>query len=97
MTENQILSFASMVSRSGDHLAANIDDELVLMDVEQGNYYGLNSIGADIWQRLEGEVVVSELCAALSVEYDADIDTISREVLVLLERLAEEGLIEVKS
>ncbi len=97
MLEKQALSMSSTVSRSEDHLAANVDDGLVLMDVDHGNYYGLNAIGTDIWQRLEKELVVSELCAALSKEYDADMDTISREVLALLERLAAEGLIEVKS
>jgi hypothetical protein len=30
-------------------------------------------------------------------EYDADADTIHRDVLALLERLSAEGLIEIKS
>lgn len=97
MSENQALSMNSTVSRSEDHLAASVDNELVLMDVEHGSYYGLNAVGADIWQRLEGAVTVAGLCAALSREYDADMDTISREVLALLERLAAEGLVEIKS
>lgn len=95
MTESKSLSLASMISRGEQYLFAAIDNELVLMDAEQGKYYGLDAIGADIWQRLEGRVVVSDLCAALGKEYDADADTISRDVLALLERLAAEGLIEV--
>ena len=95
MPEKQLITLASTVSRSEDQLSAEIDNELVLMDIEQGNYFGLDAIGTDIWRRLDGPVVVSDLCAALGEEYDADADTIKRDVLALLERLIAEGLIEI--
>lgn len=93
----KLLTLSSTICRSEDHLAAAIDDELVLMSVEKGNYYGLDAIGTDIWQRLDGQVIVSDLCAALGRDYDADAETIRRDVLALLERLMAEGLIEIKS
>ncbi|MEI6385672.1 MAG: PqqD family protein [Spirochaetota bacterium] len=95
MPEKQPISLASTVSRSEDHLSAEIDNELVLMDIEHGNYYGLDAIGTDIWRRLDGQVVVSDLCIALGEEYDADAETIQRDVLVLLKRLIAEGLIAI--
>jgi len=95
-TRNNELSLASTVCRSENNLAAEIDDELVLMSVEKASYYGLDAIGADIWRRLDKPVLVSDLCTALGNEYDADADTIRRDVLALLERLAAEGMIEIK-
>lgn len=95
-TENKELSLASTIWRSDNSLAAEIDDELVLMSVEKASYYGLDAIGADIWRRLSKPVLVSDLCTALGNEYDADAGTIRRDVFVLLERLAAEGLIEIK-
>lgn len=89
------ITLASTVRRSESSLSAGIDDELVLMSIEQGNYYGLDAIGADIWQRLEKQVRVSELCDTLGMEYDADAGTIRRDVLALLQRLAAEGLLDV--
>lgn len=91
------ISLASTLNRSEDFLAAEIDDELVLMSVEQGNYYGLDAIGAVIWHHLDRPSSVADLCAALSKEYDGDIDTIRSDVLVLLNQLAGEGLIKVVS
>ncbi len=91
----QSLSPDSTVRRSEDHLAAELGDELVLMSGVRGNYYGLDAIGADIWGRLGQTVSVADLCAALGREYDADAETIRRDVLALLSKLAEEGLIEV--
>jgi Coenzyme PQQ synthesis protein D (PqqD) len=95
MPQKKPISLASTVSRSEDHLSAEIDNELVLMDIDHGNYYGLDSIGADIWRRLDEPVVVSDLCTALLGEYDVDADTICRDVLALLERLATEDLIQI--
>jgi hypothetical protein len=91
------LSPTSTVRRNENSLSATIDDELVLMSIELGNYYGLDVIGTDIWRRLENQMLVSDLCNTLHKEYDADADTIRRDVLALLERLAAEGLIDVKN
>lgn len=99
VTQNNkhLITLCSTICRSENQLSAAIDDELVLMSVEKGNYYGLDAIGTDIWQRLEGPVMVADLCTALGKDYVADAETIRRDVLALLERLMAEGLIEIKS
>lgn len=89
------LSLSSMIRRGEENLAAEIGNELVLMSTRRGNYYGLDAIGADIWHRLATPISVADLCLALSKEYEADADTINRDVLALLGHLAHEGLIEV--
>lgn len=91
------LSLSSMVRRNEDHLAAEAGDELVLMSTHRGNYYGLDPIGADIWQRLETPQTISDLCQSLAQVYDADEATICRDVVALLGKLAGEGLIEVSA
>jgi hypothetical protein len=95
MTVNIPLSMASTVVRSGSCLAAKVSDELILMDAEQGNYFGLDPICAAIWERLEGPVTLSDLCAALGREYDADAETIARDVMRLMERMIEACLVQV--
>lgn len=95
--EKQLLSLTSTICRSEDQLSTEIDNETVLMSIEQGCYYGLDTIGTDIWRRLDKPVTVSDLCAALSEEYDADIETIRNDVLMLLNQLAVKGLVDVKS
>lgn len=90
-----LLTLSSTIRRSEDSLNAEIDDALVLMSIERGNYYSLDSIGADIWRQLEHWITVSELCTILGKEYDADLETIRRDVLALLSALAKECLIEI--
>jgi len=96
-TSNKDILLTSTICRSENSLAAEIDNELVLMSVENGNYYGLDSIGTDIWQRLEAPQQVSTLCEALSKEYEADNDTIQRDVLELLKKLSAENLINISA
>lgn len=90
-----LLTLSSKIRRSDDSLSAEVDDALVLMSIDRGNYYSLDVIGADIWRQLEHWITVSELCAILGKEYDADPETIGRDVLALLYALAKECLIEI--
>lgn len=96
MTDKIPVSLTSTICRSEDHLAAEIDNELVLMSLEKDCYYGLDVISTDIWQRLEKPVVVADICTDLLKEYEADAETINRDMLALLEKFAAEGLIKVE-
>ena len=89
------LSLNSVVRWSDDQLAAAVDDEVVILSVERGSYYGLDDIGSDIWERLAQPIRVDDLCQALTNKYDADSAVIRSDVLQLLERLVSEGLVLV--
>jgi hypothetical protein len=86
-----------MVWWSGGAIAAPVDEEIVILSVERGNYYGLDDIGSEIWRRLETPVRVDMLCDALTAKYEGDRATIERDVLQLLESLAADGLISVSA
>jgi hypothetical protein len=71
--------------------------EIVLMAIGNDHYYGLDSVAADIWKRMATPSRVDALCSALAAEYDATPDSIQADVLDLLSRLAEYGVIEIRS
>lgn len=89
------LAAADRLRRVPSLLAADVDGEMVMMDVEKGVYYGLDAIGSDIWKRLETPISAAELAAELAKAYEADVATIEADVLVLFNRLVEQGLAEV--
>jgi hypothetical protein len=89
------LSLTSVVQLSGDHIAAPVDDELVVLSIERGSYYGLDGIGSEIWRRLATPIRVDALCDGLAQRYDADRATIEKDVMSLLERLVGEGLVSL--
>ena len=87
------LSPTSTVQRSEEQIAASVDDEIIILSVERGSYFGLDDIGSDIWERLANPIRVDALCDALAAEYDADRAMIERDVLALLGKLLAAGLV----
>ena len=66
------LNLNSMVKRSSEPLQAGLDDEVVMMSVEKGCYYGLDPVGARIWELLESPKKVSEVVDELLKAYEAE-------------------------
>lgn len=83
----------STVYRHHDHVSAQVDDELVVLSIEQGKYFGFDDIGQTIWERLETAISVKQLCLDLARIYDAPLSTIQTDVLGLLNTLNDEGVI----
>ncbi len=79
--------------RSESAMARRVDDELVILDVTTGRYYGLSDVGAVIWACLSTECSQAELIAAVLDEYDVDEEQASRDVAELLEHLIDTGLV----
>lgn len=72
-----------------------IDDGAVLFAPATEVYFGLNEVGAKVWQMLPPALQsVEELCARLSAEYPTvDVNVIRQDVLELLDQLTSEGLV----
>ncbi|MHB1223314.1 MAG: PqqD family protein [Gemmatimonadaceae bacterium] len=71
-----------------------LDDGAVLFSPSTELYFGLNHVGARVWQLLAPGLRLGELCARLHESYpDADRSTLNRDVRELLDRLATEGLV----
>jgi aryl carrier-like protein len=77
-----------------DHvLVQHLEDELVLLNTENGRYFGLDSVGAYAWQALsqhgDTEVAFAQLCK----EYAVDDATLRRDLAELLQQLTDAGLL----
>ncbi|WP_371345962.1 PqqD family protein [Ancylobacter sp. IITR112] len=91
-----VVSAASEVVRRSHPLAADVGDTQVLLDIEQGLYFGLNAIASSIWRRLEQPVRVDALCRALEADYAADAGRLEADVLAFLAQLEAQNLIDVR-
>ena len=76
-------------------VSADLGEEVILLHLENGLYYGLGNTGARIWQMLQQPVKVGEIERVLLEEYDIDPDTCHAGVVDLLNKLVEENLVEV--
>jgi hypothetical protein len=86
---------STIISRSPSVLTAEVDGEVVMMSIEQGQYFGLDDIGSDIWKRIEPPCSFAALIDGLAVDYEADRATILTDVHSLLLRMAEQDVVRL--
>ena len=96
MSENLPLSLPTVVVRNAGFVDAEIDNEVVLMNMDTGFCYGLNRVGSRIWSELTVPIRVGDLCTKLVSEFEVDPAICERDVLDLLQELRAEGLIAIQ-
>ena len=90
-----MIKLSSIVSKSTELLASELDGELVMMDVESGKYYGLNGMGSVIWNMIDDPKSVSEICLQLEKEYDVEKETCEQEVMAFLNSMDKEKMLVI--
>ena len=85
-----------IVSRDGGLIEAEVDGELIGLEVDKGLCYGFNGTATRIWALIEEPKRLSELEARLLEEYDVDPETCARELRALLEELRTDGLVTME-
>jgi Coenzyme PQQ synthesis protein D (PqqD) len=87
----------SRVVAAKDQIFSELQGEAVILDIKSGVYYGLNQVGASIWNLIQAPKTVNEIRDALLTEYEVDSQACETDILILLEDLAKNGLIEIKN
>lgn len=87
------LTLDTTVCQSEDQVSTEIDQEVVLMSIEKGAYFGLNKVLSRIWKIIEVPVTVSQICTILQNEYDVAEETCLQDVIEILSKMAEKDLI----
>ena len=72
-----------------------VGEEMVLLDLQRGVYYGLDAVGARVWELLSQEVPPADIAERIAGEYDVERATVERDIAALLEQLLEKGLIRL--
>lgn len=90
-----MIDSATLITVSENQVSSVLDDEEVILNLENGTYYGLNPVGARVWRLLQEPCTLAEICEALQAEFDAERAQIHHDVLALLHDLKREGLIRL--
>lgn len=89
------LSAPFSVVASSNQVSSQLVDETVILNLQNGTYYGLNSVGALIWSLIQQPRTLDELCAAVTAQYAVDDATCARDIIALLHDLASHSLVEM--
>lgn len=74
-----------------------LSGEVVLLNLQSGVYYGLDSVGSRVWQLLMESRGIDDVCATLLNEYDVSADALRADVERLVGELTDKGLVIVAS
>jgi hypothetical protein len=91
------ISSRSIVAAVAHQASCDLSGEVVILNLKDGVYYGLNAVGARIWKLLEEPRSVGQIRDVLLCEYDVDPAACEKQVASLLDDLARHGLIELRA
>ena len=78
---------------TGRFTEAEIDDEIVIMRIDNGEFFALSGTAAAIWRLIDGRRDSEAVIAALADQYMAGAGDVATEVGDFLTQLEETGLL----
>lgn len=83
------------VQQHPDVLTADVDDAVMLLSIQNGAYFDMPNTGSHIWNAIETSKSVAQIVEGLLQVYDVDAEQCQRSVIGFLERLLDEGIVEI--
>lgn len=93
--ERAVLTLETVVIASSEQVYSKLGDEVVILNLRNGVYYGLDPIGTRIWELIQTPHSVRQVCEVLLAEYDVSFEQCAADVLALMRDLQAQGLIEM--
>jgi hypothetical protein len=89
------ISFRMRASVPADVLVQELQGESVLLNLQSGRYFGLDEIGTRMWAVLTSASSLQAAYDTLLAEYDVEGPRLERDLRALVEKLVDNGLLEV--
>lgn len=86
----------SILQRSEEVLHSDFDNEVIMMDVNTGEYHNINSVGNAIWNMLEEPISIKAICQQLIAEYNVTNEVCEAETLNFMQLMLNKKLVVIK-
>jgi hypothetical protein len=90
------IDFDTQIIRAEGFTTAPVQNELMMLNVEQGAYYSLDPIAAEIWNMLESPTSVNQIIKQLLLRYEVTLERCQEDVLAFLGEMHSNGMIQLK-
>ena len=78
-------------------LSRQLDGEAVLLDLQSGTYFGLNEIGALVWDLVSAGKTVGEIRVGLLEAYEVEPEVVDADLERLIDDLQRRGLVDLST
>lgn len=93
--ERPTISSASTVVASARQVSTGVEGDAVILNFDEGVYYGLDQVGARVWELIGDPITFAELRDRLVSEYEVEPNRCEQDLQALLSDLVSAGLVEV--
>ena len=87
------MNLSDRVNIPPEVMARTVGDETVILDLASGTYFGLDPVGARIWELMGKGKTLGEICDQILDEYEVSREMLEDDALRLARELADQGLI----
>jgi Coenzyme PQQ synthesis protein D (PqqD) len=89
------IELSTTVKQSIQQVSCNLNGEIAILNLKSTLYFGLDEVGACIWEALAEPRRVSELCEQVLERFDVGEPQCQADMIDFLARLNEAGLVEI--
>jgi len=89
------VSDSATIVVSKEQVSSHLGDEAAILSLKNGVYYGLNPVGARVWNLIQEPRTFAELHSVLAGEYDVDGRRLEADLRHLIGQLADQRLVEI--
>ncbi len=93
--KNPKFSCRTRLVATKDEVSCKLGEEAAILGLKNSVYYGLNPVGARVWELLRQPRSVEEISRTIVSEYDVRADRAQDDLLEFLQGMLAEGLIEI--
>ena len=87
------ISFADRVKVPDDVLISHLQEESVILNLDSERYFGLDDVGTRFLSVLTSSDSIETAYERLRDEYDVDPQVLRNDLLALVEKLIDQGLL----
>ena len=86
---NEAIGLHDRVSKTDKFIESTVDDEIILMHLDEGNFSSLKSTGLRIWNMLDEPKSAAQICSSMCEEFDVDEEVCRAQALEFLNTLKD--------
>ena len=95
MNTNKTLKLDSVVQRRSNLMSADVDEDVVMVNVETGYYYAASDVAREIWEAIERPTKISDLIDDLTATHDVERSECQEQTVAFRETMLAERLLQV--
>ncbi|MDJ0707498.1 MAG: PqqD family peptide modification chaperone [Leptolyngbyaceae cyanobacterium MO_188.B28] len=85
----------TIVARNDTILFSDLDNRMMMMSIDNGEYYSLDAVASRIWTLLVNPLSVADMCVTLVAEYEVSLEMCQQDILAFMNEMSMLEIVKV--